>query len=42
MTHEEQERKRDEAFMALIRLCVYGVALPMAVIVVVLSWAGAR
>ena len=42
MTHEEQERKRDEAFMALSRWLLWRVYVPLSVFVVALSWAGAR
>jgi hypothetical protein len=42
MTHEEQERKRDAAFEALNLWVAYAVMLPVAVLVVALSWAGAR
>jgi len=34
------EAQRDEAFMALNYLCAYGLMLPLAVLVVVASWAG--
>jgi hypothetical protein len=42
MTHEEQERKRDAAFIASGLPLFYAMYLPVAVLVVALSWAGAR
>lgn len=40
-THEEQERERDAAFEVLNLWVMYAVMLPVAVLVVVASWAGA-